>query len=264
MAELYQTIKRPWNTLRDQFSNAFSSLKASVGLVSDYYGENMILGRGNELSDGIVFTVDGPAVQNGGSPYYWRARVYDEYLRGKWISTIDVTQRVTPTGERLVYPFTQGRREETFTFIPYSALTTIYVPPQPLWFSRPVNVIIARNPDNTVDLAAVQAAGYIRPGEQYQVQSSVSAMTILQLRDVETTYPDWIVNRYLQVPEDLPLRMRELAAQITTGLTTPYDKAQAITNYLRQNIEYETTVPTSPEGQDPIDWFLFDYAQGLL
>jgi hypothetical protein len=37
----------------------------------------------------------------------------------------------------------------------------------------------------------------------------------------------------------------------------------AITNYLRQNITYEETVPAVPAGQDAVDWFLFDHRRGF-
>ena len=47
-------------------------------------------------------------------------------------------------------------------------------------------------------------------------------------------------------------------------METPYDKAQAITEYLRRNITYVETIEGQPQpSQEVIDWFLFDYKQGF-
>ena len=47
-------------------------------------------------------------------------------------------------------------------------------------------------------------------------------------------------------------------------METPYDKAQAITEYLRRNITYVETIEGQPQpGQEVIDWFLFDYKEGF-
>jgi len=77
-------------------------------------------------------------------------------------------------------------------------------------------------------------------------------------------YPDWVTERYLQLPESTTLRTRQLAQEITTGLETPYEKAVAVTDYLRYNIKYvETIEQEPPTDQEIIDWFLFDLQQGF-
>jgi hypothetical protein len=59
-------------------------------------------------------------------------------------------------------------------------------------------------------------------------------------------------------------QLRELALEITAPYDTAYDKAQAITSYLRNEIEYDTTLEdTPPENRDPLLWVLFDYKKGF-
>jgi len=56
-------------------------------------------------------------------------------------------------------------------------------------------------------------------------------------------------------------RVRQLAHQITAGYDSPYRKAQAIQHYLTQNYEYglkDSAEADVPEGQDLVDWFLFE------
>ena len=57
-------------------------------------------------------------------------------------------------------------------------------------------------------------------------------------------------------------RTLELAVTITEGLEMPYDKAIAVTSWLRQNIQYSRITDSPPEDVEPIDWFLFDYQIG--
>jgi len=69
---------------------------------------------------------------------------------------------------------------------------------------------------------------------------------------------------YLQLPDsvrDSP-RIRELAEQITSGIEAPYDKARAIETWLRTELSYTLEMRVPPEGQEPVDFFLFDWRAG--
>jgi Transglutaminase-like superfamily len=57
--------------------------------------------------------------------------------------------------------------------------------------------------------------------------------------------------------------IQTLAEQITNGQSRPYDQAETITNYLRKTIQYSTTIPSPPLGEDPAVWVLFDYKKGF-
>ena len=72
-----------------------------------------------------------------------------------------------------------------------------------------------------------------------------------------------VQGRYLEVPQDIQPMFQTLAGQITTGKSTPYEKAEAITNYLRNTIQYSTTITPAPPGQDPAVWVLFDTKKGF-
>jgi transglutaminase-like putative cysteine protease len=72
---------------------------------------------------------------------------------------------------------------------------------------------------------------------------------------------------YIQLPSDLPTRVKQLAQQITASATTPYEKAEAIKSYLQTNYTYkfgkdDPLYNTKPPSQDPVDWFLFDHKSG--
>jgi hypothetical protein len=81
-SQFWVDATRPLDKLRTQFSNAFSSLRSSVGVVSDFYGSSMALGTGSHLGDDTVFIVVTDQKAPSGSRYYWRARTYDTYIDG--------------------------------------------------------------------------------------------------------------------------------------------------------------------------------------
>jgi hypothetical protein len=84
------------------------------------------------------------------------------------------------------------------------------------------------------------------------------------MRRAGTSYPSWVTERYLQLPPEVTPRTRQLAEEITAGLETPYDKAAAITAWLRENMTYVEFIDANPTpGQDLVDWFLFDLKQGF-
>lgn len=71
-------------------------------------------------------------------------------------------------------------------------------------------------------------------------------------------------DRYKQLPEELPQRVRELAEEITVDSETVYDKAKAIESYFeRDGFEYSLTdIPVPEDGQDYVDQFLFETKRG--
>ena len=129
--------------------------------------------------------------------------------------------------------------------------------------SRPSKAELLYNPDGTVDVSSYRASPALSSGETYNIRTSLSGVTQARLREAGTDYPQWVTERYLELPPSITQRTIDLAKQITAGLDTPYDKANAITNYLRNNIQYSATISDLPTNQDLVDWFLFDYKKGF-
>lgn len=143
-------------------------------------------------------------------------------------------------------------------------METLFAPAIPLTVDRPVTALINQRPLPEVpplEALAIKVEPLLRPGERYAVQSLVANPTEAELRAAGRDYPDWIRERYLEVPASLSLS--KLAGMITGGLDNPYDQVVAITRYLRENYVYSATIPTPPQDRDPILWFLFDLKQGF-
>jgi transglutaminase-like putative cysteine protease len=172
-------------------------------------------------------------------------------------------EAVIPDNFPVNFPEMEGRWKTTVTFALEMPIATMYTVPQPQRVSRPANYHFAYNPDGSVDIATIRVDKALLGGETYTVEAAVTDASISQLREAGTEYPEWVVERYLQIPSSITPRTLMLAQDITSGLDNPYDIAEAITQYLRDNIEYTDTLPERPPEQDPIDWMLFDLRQGF-
>jgi len=71
-----------------------------------------------------------------------------------------------------------------------------------------------------------------------------------------------IYEKYLQLPEELPQRVKDLAASLVVSADNDYDKAKAIENYLAGKYTYNLDVRSTPRNRDFVDYFLFDLQEG--
>lgn len=261
-SRVWSFITRPWDVLQDRMSNAFSSLESSVGVISDFYGDSLSLGRGSTLSARPILEVSVPSrVENLGR-FYWRAYTYDYYEDGQWRSTITNNSEADPETFEIALPELQARTEINFTITPQIAIATLYTPPEPRWVSVPSQAYYSAEADGTFDLIALQALPSVVAFESYEVRSMVSFASTPELRAAGTDYPDYIRERYLQLPDDITPRTRQLAQELASGRDNPYDIAVTVTAYLR-NFEFSEVIDQPPDRQEIVDWWLFEYQKGF-
>ena len=96
----------------------------------------------------------------------------------------------------------------------------------------------------------------------YRVDSLVPVVGAEELRAAGSDYPDWVLERYLTLPDEVPERVLALGRDLTATEPTPYDRALAIERYLRENYPYTLDVPQPPLNRDIADYFLFDLHKG--
>ena len=128
---------------------------------------------------------------------------------------------------------------------------------------QPGSVAVTSAGNDQNDPLAWFANPAIAQGGHYQVRAEIADPSVAELEAAGMNYPAWVQDRYLQVPQDIRPVIQTLAEQVTSGQSTPYDKAEAVTNYLRNTIQYSLTVPPPPPGEDPAVWILFDYKKGF-
>lgn len=254
-----RSISEAWEK-NETINNLTASLKTRETVASSLYGGTLALGQEAPRSDTVLFYVEGPA---GQSKPYWRVRSYEIYQDGLWRSGTIAQEPFRPEGASLILPEEQGTVQRFwFTFVsgPVNVLVT---PRYPVWVSRASSLVYTPIDSTRRDPIAFQLTKPLFPGERYAVQVLQPVITEKQLRAAGAQYPAWVTERYLQLPEGLPLALASLAQEVTATANTPYDQALAITRYLRNTIRYTTSMPPAPPGRDPIIWFLFDYQAGF-
>ncbi|MCB0047526.1 MAG: transglutaminase domain-containing protein [Caldilineaceae bacterium] len=189
--------------------------------------------------------------------YYMRGATFSEYDGRGWQNPLQMTriegrpgQMVTGIGEQKRKRVVQSV-DLTFTG------RALYAAGEPL--------------EPGVDYRAVQRG----PGDLALLSATARTYTIISavpaLDDATlAAAPGWSGARplpeaytiHLALPAGVTPRTRALAQELTAGLESPYAKAQAIEQYLRQ-FEYDLSVPPPPEEvADVADYFLFDLQRG--
>ena len=276
----WQEMTGPWSKVREQWMRLFANVRAYGQNVNDFYGDSLALGGASHLGDNPIMDVAvgsttqdiGPDVTAGPGVlrYYWRMETYDEYRDGRWqASKVEFKEYSKSDFVRL--PAYRLRRDVTANILSYvGASSRLYTPSQP----RRVTLTPQRSstfqqivtPGGAVDVASVRTLSpdFVRRGEQYQVIGSLSVADQQSLRAASAEYPEWVTARFLQLPDTVTQRTRDLAGQIVAEAQAEnaFDKAQAITDWLRQNITYDLNIEAPPTEADPVDYLLFTSRRG--
>jgi transglutaminase-like putative cysteine protease len=149
---------------------------------------------------------------------------------------------------------------------------------QPLWVTHPTRASLSyvstpvdrasSRADETRTSQQVDTVSFARSrvpldaGDSYVVTSLLTQAPESWLQKAGASYPTWVTDRYLQIPNSVPDRVKQLAEEITASYDTPYDKASAIESFLRSEIEYNEKIEAPPPDRDPVDYILFDLKQG--
>ncbi|TMB64651.1 MAG: transglutaminase domain-containing protein [Chloroflexi bacterium] len=100
-------------------------------------------------------------------------------------------------------------------------------------------------------------------GRSYNISGFIPIVPEEELRQASGIDPDWVLRQYIPLPEDLPDRVRLRAEEVTAGMSTRYDKALRVQDYLR-SFPIDFSIPDTPPGRDAIDYFLFDSMRGYF
>jgi transglutaminase-like putative cysteine protease len=260
----WNRVTRPWHEFTERMENAVSALESpSGGKRGEFFGSELAMGRGFPLSDLVMFEVETPDLPFEEKPprYYWRGRTYDRFVNGQWYTSGTVREEYSPA---VTNPFQLDMQRKTSAHFVFNTGKTnfslLYSPPQPIWVSRP-GITFAVPADGGKDIVAWHAYPALRGGETYQLDAILTNPNRQQLQEAGTAYPEWVTQKYLQLPKDFSPRIQELAEEIIVEAQTPFEKAILITRYLRENIVYSQTIPDAPRNEDRLEWVLFEYKQ---
>ncbi|MGK7379395.1 DUF4129 domain-containing transglutaminase family protein [Planococcus sp. 1R117A] len=202
------------------------------------------------------------------SGQYWKVESKDIYTTKGWELTGNVGDSyLYENGDFIATDFTPGDLEEQDTAL----LSMDQDFPFVLYPYGTESIVMDTDLDyqyNSADqrIETYQQGDVYEP-EVYEITYSEPTFSLTALR--ETSDADLAelpaeFDRYLQLPAELPQRVRDLAAEITASSTTIYDKTRDIERYFSNaGFEYsQQDIPVPTENQDYVDQFLFETKRG--
>lgn len=253
----------------ERFENLFASVDKEGQARPRNFMTELSLGTNTPQSDLVIFRVYVPGPAADLPRLYWRGQVYDRYEGGRWYTTADKETRRKSLDTDIKITDSDDNNRMTFTFdIVGDRQIIVYSPAQPVWVNRDVLALYSEIPSENsnepfFDVMAIRTTIPLETGDLYRVRASIANPTITELREAGRAYPDWVRENYLQLPVDFSPRIRDLADEIANPYDNPFDKALAVTDYLRSEIEYSGVVYPPDEETDPLEYFLFDAKKGF-
>lgn len=198
-----------------------------------------------EQSDRTVFTVE------ASRPAYWRLTSLDRFDGETWGSDEPFSEAdgrlpgepPAATTEPLVQTFRV--RGLGSLWAPAAATPVDLVESSaPLRWNGALSTLIINSDQPTIDNVS------------YTVESHVPVLRPEDLREqIPTRLPEDVAGA-TELPDDLPAIVAELAAEVTAGESTPYDRARALQNWFRSEFEYDLQGTPSGHDESAIEAFL--------
>ncbi|MGH2357140.1 MAG: transglutaminase TgpA family protein, partial [Candidatus Limnocylindria bacterium] len=260
LTDAWRSLDLMWAGARDQFDSVFGSLtnpQSRIGGTS--FGSSFAVSGSWFSKDDEVMVIAAPR------GLYMRTVTYDLYTGRGWERTEGTRREVEPGGR--LFP---GETPERPSVIDVTAIETIsvemrdaigrslFAPGYPLKIYAPV--VLVESGGQPV-LGGLEAANAVAEGQAYQVSAYVSVATENELSAAGTEYPPLVASMYLDASLATD-RVRDLAADVVAQAeaTTPYEQARVLARFLSRDdsFSYATEADVPPQGQDLVDFFLFD------
>ncbi len=258
-----------WRDVQDDWNRLFTSLNYRDRESFDTFGSSLRLGGPRRLNDEAVMDV-----QVSGIGRYWRAVVYDYYTGDGWLTRDEDRTNFGPDSP-LSLPIFEARESvtQTYTFHRDNA-TVLYAMANPINLSRSAKINFNALSEQEIvqtafaswsdqgepwaeEITYIRSNAAVDKGENYQVVSAASRATAGELEAAGSDYPNWVSQRYLQLPDSITERTRQLARDLAEPYDNNFARAQAIERYLRNEINYNEGIAAPPPSVDKVDYILF-------
>jgi transglutaminase-like putative cysteine protease len=250
-------VAQPVSGQSGTFARLFHNVTSQKGAKLHTFGDALFI-QGN-----VKLGTKPLAEVNATQPGLVRATSYDYYTGTGWKVTGRNSDR-RPAGELTTPDASAIYESRVVSILKVKVLdgeSVVLSAGTPLATNVSANVETPKGFDG--DIERIESRRGLNAGDTYNSIGSESTATAEQLHAAGTDYPDWVKQRYLQVPKNLPQRVRDETQRVAGGATTPYGKAEAIEEYLR-TFPYDLAVESPPAGRDTVDFLLFDLKRGYF
>lgn len=268
VADRWAEVVNPISDRVERFGRLFIGVGSKQEQHIHSFGQALPLqGKVTLNSEQVLLSVLAPDLPSD-RPLYLRGAVYDEYSSQGWTVSDAATLPLLGTSveaARFGTPQTRAqlRRpvEVQVTVVDAFASRRLFTAGDPITTDRDARLLTDSFGFDAIGLVPEER---VREGDTYTTVGSVSGATVETLLQSGSSYPQDIIDRYLQLPEGLPPEVAQLAAEITGRVDVPYAAARQIEAYLRAQYPFTLNVQSRPPQQDAVGYFLFDSRQGYF
>lgn len=175
-------------------------------------------------------------------PYYLRNAIYDQYADRGWYRSNGLPARSDPLEPLLNLIDTDSVRTIDYQIYLLQPVQPIPAPAEPIASAESVY--------NASSSSRVPGAIKVAKGQ------SVLANDPDRAKDIPSPVPQDF--EIYQKVDGIPPRVAALAKEVTKHAKTDYEKAMAIEAEIDRRIKYNINAEATPEGQDPVEYALFD------
>jgi hypothetical protein len=274
LSSVWDDLSRPFLSLSDDTVRLIGPIKTQKVLPIHAFKGVLPFQGSIQLRERNVLSLTLDKAEGLANYPFLRGAVYDEYTAGGWLSgerhetdrpaidlSPDGSQQLTVPSEnqRLIIAHIQVANSRV-------ARSVLFAIGQPLGADVPSKAEANEDWENAdtpgFSITLMRPPDRLAPGATYSTAGLVTDATADELRASDTIVLD-AGDRYTQLPDDLPGRVRDLAEEVTASQKTSYDKVKAVETYLRQ-IPIAYRLLEVPPGQDAVDYFLFESKEGFF
>jgi transglutaminase-like putative cysteine protease len=225
------------------------------------YGQNdSRLGGPFIADDTVVFTAEDE------KRHYWRVETKDIYTGKGWESFRSEQIQSFGNNADLGYswwsPAVKKQLMTASVHMKQSYFHIVY--PLGLKKVKAKENVVYRMEAATEKIYTTDRSAYTLPLASYDIVYEYPTFPMEALKAAPPVKDARLLERYTQLPRNLPERVRALAKQIASGKPTQYEQVKAMEQYFHTNgYMYETTDVAVPgKNEDYVDQFLFETKKG--
>lgn len=218
------------------------------------FGSSLDLSYRGGLSDTLMMYVSSPVWS------YWRGYAYDTYNGQSWYQSDPDIEEIESDNSFFALRDPEEWGDDVFvqTFYIQQAMPNI------LWAGgNPELIVFPADSIGIDDTNGIRVGDALQPGMLYSILSSRVEFDPDALRSDSGAYTREIEERYLQLPDTITGRTRNLALELTADAPTTYDKVINIRDYLLVTYPYDFFPPPQAPDTDAVDQFLFVDERGF-
>lgn len=256
---VFNTIAKPITSQSDALVRLFHNIDSRKGAQLHTFGNTLPIQGDVTLGTKELFEIQSPDAG------LIRATSYDVYTGNGWKQGKRDTQRVdaATTGVDEQAATYESRDVSILRVTLLDPESTLLTPGSPI--AANIDTTIETPSGYTGDIEEMRSRRRLSKGDTYNTIGTQSRANLIQLLEAGTDYPDWVTERYLQLPDSLPERVGDEAARVLAeaNAITPYESAKALEAYIR-TFPFDLSVQSPPPGTDAVDFFLFELKRGYF